>query len=105
LGAGYFEAADLLPHFGHLAGGHTLDTFETFMSDLLYEIYLARPETLKSDAPVKVKDVLDCADMQEFISRYAKDKLKRLQRGSVKEFIADNKTIKSLKVFAASIIV
>ncbi|MEZ5398838.1 MAG: ATP-binding protein [Bryobacteraceae bacterium] len=78
------------------------DTFETFMSDLLYEIYLARPEALKSDAPVRVKDVLDCADMQEFISRYAKDKLKRLQRGSVKEFIADNKTIKSLKVFDAT---
>jgi hypothetical protein len=78
------------------------DTFETFMSDLLYEIYLARPEALKSDAPVKVKDVLDCADMQEFINWYAKGKLKRLQRGSVREFIADNKTIKSLKVFDAA---
>jgi schlafen family protein len=78
------------------------DTFETFMSDLLYEIYLARPEALKSDAPVKVKDVLDCADMQEFIIRCAKDKLKRLQRGSVKEFIADNKAINSLKVFDAT---
>jgi hypothetical protein len=70
-----------------------------FMSDLLYEIYLAKPETLKSDAPVKVKDVLDCSDMQEFISRYAKSKLKKLQRGSVKGFIADNKQIKSLGVF------
>lgn len=78
------------------------DTFETFMSDLLYEIYLARPETLKSDAPVKVKDVLDCVDMQEFISRYAKEKLRKLQRGSVKEFIADNKAIKSLNVFDAT---
>ncbi len=78
------------------------DTFETFMSDLLYEIYLARPESLKSDAPVKVKDVLDCADMQEFITRYAKEKLKKLQRGSVKEFIADNKAIKSLNVFDAT---
>jgi hypothetical protein len=78
------------------------DTFETFMSDLLYEIYLAKPESLKSDAPVKVKDVLDCADMQEFITRYAKEKLKKLQRGSVKEFIADNKAIKSLSVFDAT---
>jgi hypothetical protein len=78
------------------------DTFETFMSDLLYEIYLAKPDALKSDAPVKVKDVLDCADMQEFISRYAKDKLRKLQRGSVKEFIADNKAIKSLNVFDAT---
>ena len=75
------------------------DTFEIFMSDLLYEIYLAKPEALKSDAPVKVKDVLDCSDMQEFISRYAKGKLKKLQRGSVKGFIADNKQIKSLGVF------
>jgi hypothetical protein len=77
------------------------DTFETFMSDLLYEIYLAKPQTLKSDAPVTVKEVLDCSDMQEFISRYAKDKLKKLQRGSVKGFISDNKAIKSLNVFDA----
>jgi hypothetical protein len=78
------------------------DTFEIFMSDLLYEIFLAKPETLKSDAPVKVKDVLDCADMQEFINRHAKGKLKKLQRGSVKGFIADNKQIKSLNVFDAT---
>lgn len=75
------------------------DTFETFMSGLLYEIYLAKPETLKSDAPVKVKDVLDRADMEEFITWYAKEKLKKLQRGSVKGFIAENPTIKSLNAF------
>jgi hypothetical protein len=75
------------------------DTFETFMAGLLYEIYLAKPETLKSDAPVKVKDVLDRADMDEFITWYAKEKLKKLQRGSVKGFIAENQTIKSLNAF------
>jgi hypothetical protein len=75
------------------------DTFETFMSDLLYQIYLAKPATLKSDAPVKVKDVLDRADMEEFITWYAKEKLKKLQRGSVKGFIAENQTLKSLNVF------
>jgi Putative DNA-binding domain len=75
------------------------DTFETFMSGLLYEIYLAKPETLKSDAPVKVKDVLDRADMDEFITWYAREKLKKLQRGSVKGFIAENPTIKSLNAF------
>lgn len=78
------------------------DTFETFMSDLLYEIYLAKPQTLKSEATVTVKEVLDCSDMQEFIARYAKERLKKLQRGSVKGFIADNKAIKSLSVFDAS---
>jgi hypothetical protein len=80
------------------------DTFETFMSDLLYEIYLAKPQTLKSEATVTVKEVLDCSDMQEFITRYAKEKLKKLQRGSVKGFIADNKAIKSLNVFNATCI-
>lgn len=77
------------------------DNFEIFMSDLLYEIYLAKPETLKSSATVTVKEVLDCSDMQEFIGRYAKEKLKKLQRGSVKGFISDNKQIKSLGVFDA----
>ena len=72
------------------------------MSDLLYQIYLAKPETLKSPAEVKVENVLNCADMEEFISWYAKDKLKRLKRGSVREFIADNKTIKALDVFDAT---
>lgn len=75
------------------------DTFETFMSDLLYQIYLAKPETLKSDATVKVKDVLDRTDMEEFITWYAKEKLKKLQRGSVKGFIAENPTIKALNAF------
>jgi hypothetical protein len=75
------------------------DTFETFMSALLYEIYLAKPETLKSDAPVKVKDVLERTDMDEFITWYAKEKLKKLQRGSVKGFIAENPTIKTLNAF------
>ena len=78
------------------------DTFETFMSDLLYEIYLAKPQTLKSEATVTVKEVLDCSDMQEFITRYAKEKLKKLQRGSVKGFIADNEAIKALNVFDAT---
>lgn len=78
------------------------DNFEIFISDLLFEIYLAKPATLKSNAEVTVKEVLDCTDMQEFISRYAKSKLKKLQRGSVKGFISDNKQIKSLGVFDVS---
>src|SRR5437763_16874770 len=72
------------------------------MSGSLNEIYLAKPQTLKSQATVTVKEVLDCSDMQEFITRYAKEKLKKLQRGSVKGFIADNQAIKSLNVFDAT---
>ncbi len=39
-----------------------IDNFETYLSDLLYEIYLASPNTLRGgEAMVKVSDVLDCA--------------------------------------------
>lgn len=73
------------------------DNFETYLSDLLYEIYLAKPETLKSDQQVSVKEVLNCSDIQEFIDYIAKKKLSKLQRGSVKGFISDNNQIKDLK--------
>lgn len=72
------------------------DTFEMYLSDLLYEVYLANPNTLKSDSQVTVKEVLDCNDIQEFISFYAKKKISKLQRGSVKGFINSNEQISSL---------
>jgi hypothetical protein len=77
------------------------DNFEIYLSELLYEIYLAVPLSLISNAQITVKEVLECADMQEFISYYAKKKLAKLQRGSVKGFIADNKQIASLRVLTA----
>lgn len=75
-----------------------VDNFETYLSDLLYEIFLARPETLKSDATVKVKDVLNCSDLQEFVEFLAKQKIGKLQKGSVKGFISDNAQIRNLSV-------
>ena len=79
------------------------DNFEIYLTDLLYEIYLAKPETLKSsEQTVTVKEVLDCSDMQEFVTFLAKKKLNKLQRGSVKGFISDNKQISKLNVISDS---
>lgn len=75
-----------------------VDNFETYLSDILFEIYLAKPETLKSDQLVKVEDVLNCSDIQDFITFWAKQKIGKLQKGSVKGFISDNKQIKDLNV-------
>lgn len=75
------------------------DNFETYLSDLLYEIYLANPATLKSTQQVTIKEVLDCVDMQEFVIYWSKKKLNKLQRGSVKSFIVDNSQINDLNVF------
>ncbi|NSB14125.1 helix-turn-helix domain-containing protein [Clostridium beijerinckii] len=80
--------------------GSFVDNFETYLSNLLYEIYLARPETLKSEQQVTVKEVLDCGDIQEFIEYIAKEKISKLQKGSVKGFIKDNKQINSLNAIS-----
>jgi hypothetical protein len=75
-----------------------VDNFETYLSDLLYEIFLAYPATLKSKQPVTVEEVLNCSDLQEFVKYWAKQKIGKLQKGSVKGFISDNKQISDLEV-------
>jgi len=73
------------------------DNFETYLSDLLYEIFLANPDTLKSQKEVTIKEVLDCSDMQEFVHYWANKQISKLQKGSVKGFIEDNKQISKLE--------
>jgi len=74
------------------------DNFETYMSDLLYEIFLAAPESLKTGESVTIKEVLNCTDLQDFIEYWAKQKIGKLQKGSVKGFIKDTPQIKQLNV-------
>lgn len=73
-----------------------VDNFETYLSDLLYEIFLANPSTLKSGQTVTIEEVLNCSDLQEFVKYWSKQKLSKLQKGSVKGFIKDNKQISEL---------
>lgn len=75
-----------------------VDNFETYLSDLLYEIFLANPATLKSKQQVTIEEVLNCSDLQDFIKYWAKEKLGKLQKGSVKGFIKENKQIRDLEV-------
>jgi len=75
-----------------------VDNFEMYLSDLLYEIFLANPATLKSSQTVTIEEVLNCADLQEFVRYWAKEKIGKLQRGSVKGFIKDNRQISGLSV-------
>jgi len=75
-----------------------VDNFETYLSDLLYEIFLANPTTLKSKQQVTIEEVLNCSDLQEFVKYWAKQKIEKLQKGSVKGFIKDNKQISDLNI-------
>jgi len=81
---------------GRILFGSCVDTFETYLSDLLYEIYTAVPNALRSNAPVTVEEVMDCADMDDFIKWYARKRIKNLQKGSVKGFLEDNKELSQL---------
>lgn len=75
-----------------------VDNFETYLSDILYEIFLANPSTLKSNQTVTIEEVLNCSDLQDFVKYWSKQKLGKLQKGSVKGFIKDNKQINDLNV-------
>ncbi len=75
-----------------------VDNFETYLSDLLYEIFLANPSTLKSGQTVTIEEVLNCSDLQEFVRYWSKQKLSKLQKGSVTGFIKENKQISELGV-------
>jgi hypothetical protein len=74
------------------------DNFETYLSDLLYEIFLANPSTLKSKQTVTIEEVLNCTDLQEFVKYWSKQKILKLQKGSVKGFINENKQISELNI-------
>lgn len=81
-----------------------VDNFEIYLSDLLYEIWLANPNTLKGPATVTLEQVLNCADIEDFVKFYAKDKISKMKKGSVKTFIKDNKLINDLNVFTPTYI-
>jgi hypothetical protein len=80
------------------------DTFEAYLADLIFEIYLAKPETLKSRSPVTVQEVLDCLDRESFIRFIATRKISSLKKGNVKGLIEENKQIQVLGVFSDTII-
>lgn len=73
-----------------------IDTFETYLSDLLFEICLAMPKTLKSGKQVTTEEVLNCSDLPEFIKYLAKQQISKFQKGSVRGFLKENKQIRNL---------
>lgn len=84
--------------FNRILFASCVDNFETYLSSLLYEIYLAIPNTLKSgESLVKVADVLACSDIEEIIQMVAANRVRTLQKGSVKGFIKDNEQIRILE--------
>lgn len=80
------------------------DTFEGYLADLLYEIYLAKPETLKSNSTITTQDVLSCNSVDEIVRLIANKKIGSLKKGNVTEFVNENRQIKGLDVFTPAIV-
>ena len=88
-----------------------IDMFEKYLSDLIFEIYLTKPETLLAGTDenqnnptdkrrqVPLKDVLVCSDIDDFVKQEAIRRVSKLSKGSVKSFINENQQIKSLNIF------
>jgi hypothetical protein len=70
-----------------------VDSWERYLSDLLLEICVANPNTLKSDSSLTAKEVLGCTTMLEVVKLVADKKLEKLARGSLESFDRQMKPI------------
>ncbi|WP_109700262.1 AlbA family DNA-binding domain-containing protein [Chitinophaga deserti] len=78
------------------------DNFEIYLGSLLSEIWMSDPRLLKSDAPITVREVLECSDIEEFVKYYARKRVSNMAKGSIKSFIKENALIKELNVLNTS---
>lgn len=59
-----------------------VDNYQKYLADILFEIFLHKPELLRSDAEVKISAVLENESMEAFIRSYAEKKVEGLTRKS-----------------------
>lgn len=59
----------------------SVDNFLAYLSDLLAEVFKARPETLRSSEQVEVADVLSHESLDAFIEAHAEDRVEALAQG------------------------
>ena len=56
----------------------SVDNFHTYISEALLSVFRARPETLRSGSKVEVREVLECASIEEFAGRLAERRVEEL---------------------------
>jgi len=76
------------------------DTFERYLADLLMEIHLAQPNTLKSESPLTAEEILNCQNMPEVIRLIADKKVGALPKGNSKGFSKYLKKITKIDLFS-----
>jgi hypothetical protein len=79
-----------------------VDSFETYLAELLFEIHLAEPKTLISNSQVTVQEVMDCKDMASFIEFVANKRVQELTRGNEEKFANYLKKVTNFDLFLES---
>ena len=59
-----------------------VDNYQKYLADILFEIFINKPETLKSSAQVEVSEVLAAGTMDNFVRQYAEKKVDNLTHES-----------------------
>jgi hypothetical protein len=55
-----------------------VDALERYLSTILFDVFVQRPETLRSSEQVRVSDLLDCGDMMQLVRKLAERKVTEL---------------------------
>lgn len=63
-----------------------VDSYETYLLDLMLGIYLTKPETLKSGKQFTAEEVLNCNDRAELVQLIAKKRVDEIERGGLEGF-------------------
>jgi hypothetical protein len=85
----YGSGARLLSEF---MLSRAVDNFQCYLADILLAVFVVRPETLRSSDRIKVDEVLECASIDEVVSRLAQRKTEELMYNSasdIVEFMSD----------------
>lgn len=94
-----FDGADKPSRFLHgrafirLAYSSLIDSWERYLSDVLVEVHLADPRTLRSQSQFKAEDILSCSSIPELIQMMASEKVGVLSRGGLDDFLKYLKSI------------
>ncbi len=79
-----------------------IDSFETYLADLLLEIHLANPNTLKSEGTISIERALSNQDMAELIHMIALDRVSKLKRGDEEGFTKSFKSTTGTDILSES---
>ncbi len=78
-----------------------VNSFEIYLTDLMSEIYLTHPLTLKSGATVTVEEVLNFQTMLEFVDFEANRRISKLTRGAIEAYVETFRRQYQLEIFTA----